>query len=84
MYVVAFFLAITVNFILPRLMPGSVLSTLYAELSGASSGLSASTAVEESLGFSRTSAPLRRNSASPLNLSLFNTGSIYSVYSQDI
>ncbi|BBD73252.1 peptide ABC transporter permease [Sulfodiicoccus acidiphilus] len=45
MYVVAFFLAITVNFILPRLMPGSVLSTLYAELSGASSGLSASTAV---------------------------------------
>lgn len=41
-YIVAFFLAVTVNFFLPRLMPGSAISTLLVELEGAQGGFAAS------------------------------------------
>ncbi len=43
-YFTVFFIAITINFFLTRLIPGSALSTLIATLSGAEAGLSSSTA----------------------------------------
>ncbi|QGA55316.1 ABC transporter permease subunit [Sulfolobus sp. E5-1-F] len=44
-YFVAFFIAITINFFIPRLMPGSALSTLIAALTGAAGGITSVTAV---------------------------------------
>ncbi|AOL17736.1 sugar ABC transporter permease [Sulfolobus sp. A20] len=43
-YFIVFFIAITINFFLTRLIPGNALSTLIAALSGAEAGLSSSTA----------------------------------------
>lgn len=45
LYIIAFFVAITVNFILPRLMPGSALTTLLSLLQGAIGEYGASSAL---------------------------------------